>query len=173
MSSRYVVAILTDDINQSQNVLSLKVGKIFASSVSTSPTRTILEFASLCLIAMILCCDKPDIKDLIVFISISSQFLVRFGCNASFGSHLSGNRGKTGKCTFSQSLGTCDSKCTIVPVVSNGMKTPLPENSMPKGALVAKGLSWTVSPDERTWFGLINECCSCVPNHSISSSTKR
>ena len=29
----------------------------------------------------------------------------------------------TGKCFASQSLGTLDSKCTIVPVVSKGIKT--------------------------------------------------
>ena len=44
-----------------------------------------------------------------------------------------------GKCLISQSVGALDSKCTMVPVVSNGTKTS--SHSIPSSCVVSKGLS--------------------------------
>jgi hypothetical protein len=94
------------------------------------------------------------------------------GCNVSSdGFHCSPVISIIGKCVFSHLVGTHDSKCITVPMVSKGIKvlSLLMQNACDK----SKGSSFTSCPYERIWLGFINEFDKSVPNHNIWSPTRR
>lgn len=89
----------------------------------------------------------PDAKVQIDLISIASILFFPYRMTSSDGFQVSPVSKITGKCFFSQSLGTRERKCIIVPVVSKGMNTVSLE--IPKSSSEVKGSSLTSKPYER------------------------
>lgn len=90
----------------------------------------------------------PDVNDRIVRISASSRLPRPYPIVTSPGSQVSAVITRACKCVFSQELGTRDSKCTMVPVVSNGMSTS-PDTVISNSLKVSNGLSFTERPKAR------------------------
>jgi hypothetical protein len=122
ISSRYVVAIFTADVRHSQNSLGSYTPNIFPSLTSVSPCRSVHTYASSFVTDRICHLVIPDISDRIVRISTFSQLCLSGRKTSSVGFHLSPVRSIISKCVFSHSVGTRDSKCIIVPMVSKGIK---------------------------------------------------
>ena len=143
ISSRKFVAMLTVPINCLQNVLSSKTVAILVSSCYTFPKRTCLELLWSLSIALMDRLLMLDVNEWIVRISAYPWLRLPALILTVVGSHEYAVIMITGKCVVSHSVGTRDSKCITVPVVSNGMN--ISSASMPS-SFALKGLSLIESP---------------------------
>ena len=162
MSSQCIVTMFTAPINCLQKVIKFKAGNSLSSSCSTCPHFTALDEACSVRITDICVLWSLDVKFPIIHISFCSHILVP-SCTSGR-SQVSAAIKRTGECFSSQLVSTWDSKCTIVPVVLNGMKTLF---TLMPNLFQLVGSSQTGTLHCQIWFRLMSEFSNWFPNQSI------